>query len=125
MELTAPDAEMVVCDLLRAKLPARWTGSFSVGRTRGEHLPAVTVQRGGGVGVSRLIDQAVLVVNVYGSTEAEANSFAAVVSSVLNSLQGHSPVISCVAGGPASLQSDDVPQRYISATLRTRKASHA
>ena len=120
--LVAPDLELIlpgkVYNALRPKYPRLMTDRAAPADLGGR--PIVVLHREGGLSHGQLLDQARIAVDVYASTDATVNRLSADVRGVLESLQGHNPIIKVDATGPSPIVGA-VPQRRFYADVLMRK----
>ena len=119
--LVAEDLDIIVPQLVRQRIPAKWAGVF-IGRTMPEATRprAVLIQRSGGPFLDILRDQALMTVNVFGSTEQEVNDLAKDVRAVLQSLH-RNPFKRVEVSGPAPVE-NSTPQRFMTMDLINRRS---
>lgn len=123
--ITTPDVEVILPPLVYGALYAEWEGIY-VGRAK----PAkprpfiVTIQRAGGIGPSRFVDSARLLVNVWAARDVDANRLAEDVRNVLEHLAGTPPFIDVTASGASAIyETGEQPQRFLYADALMKRST--
>lgn len=123
--LVTPDLETILPGLVYNALKTKYPGLFTTRSAPSDvtSRPVVVLQYAGGGPRNKLLDDINVSVDVYATSEKQANDLSRDVRGVLDSLMGHSPIIEISTTVPVPITVDNRgPQRQFYAQVLTRKA---